>query len=209
MRGRLLITGFGPFPGMPRNPSAALARRVAAEPVLRLHGAPRVVILRTAYAAIPDALEPALAVRPAAVLMFGVAARAKRLRVEVRAANRASRLFPDASGATARRLALDPGGPPARRCAAGPQALAILRRHGLAAAISREAGRYLCNASYYRALAEPCPVLFVHTPPVPATRRPRRPGRAPTGEPVRALAAVAKLLLRRARTVAGAGPRAR
>ena len=27
-RGHLLVTGFGPFPGMPRNPSETLARQV-------------------------------------------------------------------------------------------------------------------------------------------------------------------------------------
>ncbi|MEA1833974.1 peptidase C15 [Methylobacterium durans] len=202
MSGRLLVTGFGPFPGMARNPSAALARRLGAMPALRLAlgGSPRVLVLRTAYDAIPEILEPALAEAPAAVLMFGVSGRARRMRIEVRARNRASRLFPDATGRRAARLALDPAGPSERTSPAAPAAVAILRRHGVPVAASRDAGRYLCNASYFRALAEPCPVLFVHIPPGPRTRRPR--GARPALDPQRtgrALAAVARMLTRRAR----------
>lgn len=179
MPGRLLVTGFGPFPGVPRNPSARLAERIARHPRLRLllAEAPELLVLRTAYAAIPAQLEPALARDPAAVLMIGVAARAKRVRVEVRALNRASRLFPDASGGTARRLALDPEGPPQRKSPAAERARLAMRRRGLDVARSREAGRYLCNAGYYRTLAEGKPAIFLHIPlpPPPARRGPRRP----------------------------------
>lgn len=199
--GRLLVTGFGPFPGMPRNPSAALARNLAALPRLRLAlgAAPDLLVLPTRYAAIPALLEPALARRPAAILMLGVAGRATRPRIEVRARNRASRLFPDASGRRAADPRLDPHGPPERRSAAVATALAALRRSGVPAMRSQDAGRYLCNAAYYRALAEGCPVLFVHIPPVPRTRRPSagRPARRNLAAPD--LAAVATSLMRRAR----------
>ena len=208
----LLITGFGPFPGMPVNPSAALARRLERSSRLRLAlgRALRVRVLDTTYDAIETQLAPALAEAPTAVLMLGVASRARRIRVEARACNRASRFHPDASGRASARLALDPDGPPARHAALAAQALAVLRRHGLAADRSRDAGRYLCNASYFRALAEPCPVLFVHIPPVPRTKRPRvdaRPprGRSPAAVQAQALAEVALVL--RARGRVGAGPR--
>ncbi|MFJ7837577.1 peptidase C15, partial [Methylobacterium sp. NPDC097213] len=46
----------------------------------------------------------------------------------------------------------------------------------LAAAPSRDAGRYLCNASYYRVLAEGCPAVFLHIPMPPRTKRPRAGG---------------------------------
>lgn len=179
----LLITGFGPFPGMPRNPSAVLARRLGRSSRLRLavgHGL-RVRVLDTTYAAIETQLAPALAEGPCAVLMLGVASRAKRIRVEMQACNRASRFLPDASGRPSARLTLDPGGPAARHGGVAARALAILRRHGLAAARSRDAGRYLCNASYFRALGEPYPVLFVHIPPVPSAKRPRDRARPPRG----------------------------
>ena len=172
----LLVVGFGPFPGVPRNPSARLARAVAAQPRLRrvLGRAPRCLVLRTAYAAISDTFEPALATGPDAVLMIGVAKRSRHLRVETRARNRASRLLPDASGRIAPRPVLDPHGPAERRSPHAARALATLRRTGLDARLSRDAGRYLCNACYYRALAERRPALFIHIPPPSAGR----PGRA-------------------------------
>lgn len=173
---RLLIVGFGPFPRVPRNPSGLLAKRIARLPRLRrvLGGSPRCLVMRTAYAAIPAELEPALAEEPAAVLMIGVSMRARRIRVEGRAQNRASRLFPDAGGRAARNLALDPDGPPERRSREAARALVTLRRCGLDAAASRDAGRYLCNASYYRVLAGSRPTLFLHIPPLPRLDRPRR-----------------------------------
>lgn len=168
MSGHLLVTGFGPFPKVPVNPSEIVARRLAAHPRLRrlLGGPPRLLVLPTAYDAIPENLVPALAQRPAAILMFGVATRAKRVRVEMRAINRASRLFPDASGRVAARLTLEADGPSQRRSMASIKILKRLRDRGASSVLSHDAGRYLCNASYYRALREKCPVLFLHIPPL-------------------------------------------
>ncbi|MEH3147841.1 MAG: peptidase C15 [Methylobacterium frigidaeris] len=193
---RLLITGFGPFPGMPANPTGALVRRLAALPhlALALGERPRGLVLRTAYACLGEALDPALAEGPRAVLMLGVAGRSRGIRVEFRAANRASRLYPDASGRVSSRLALDPDGPAARRAGTvARQATTLLRRRGLPARPSRDAGRYLCNASYFRALAEPVPVLFLHVP-----RPPRHGARAWEDALVAGFAEVAHLLVRRA-----------
>jgi pyroglutamyl-peptidase len=172
-RPRLLVTGFGPFPGMARNPSAEIARRIAAAPRWRRLGvAAEALILPTSYAALADVLEPALAKAPDAVLMIGVAGRSRAVRIERQARNRASLLLPDAAGRRPQRLALADG-PAARRLGTSPARLrALLRRHRVACRISHDAGRYLCNAAYYRALAGPVPVLFVHIPkPAPAGRR--------------------------------------
>lgn len=168
MSGHLLITGFGPFPKVSVNPSETVARRLAAHPRLRRlpGGPPHLLVLRTAYDAIEASLVPALGQGPAAVLMFGVASRAKRVRVETRALNRASRLFPDASGRVAVRFTLEANGPASRASIAAIASLRRLKQREMAAMLSRDAGRYLCNASYYRALREPCPVLFLHIPPL-------------------------------------------
>ena len=175
---RLLITGFGPFPTVPDNPSARLARCLAASPHLRriLGHTPDCLVLYTRYDALDTGLAPALARGPRAVLMIGVAARRSRVCVETRAVNRVSRLFPDASGAVGRSLAFDSDGPAQRRSAAAAQVRVALRRAGLDAAASREAGRYLCNASYYRVLATGRPALFLHIPMPPRTRRPKPGG---------------------------------
>ena len=183
------MVGFGPFPRVPANPSGMLAKRIAALPRLRrvLGEAPRCLVMRTAYAAIPSQLEPALAQGPDAVLMIGVATRAQRVRIEFRASNRASRLFPDASGRAARRLALDPQGPPERRSRAAAGALVTLRRSGFDAVASRDAGRYLCNAAYYRALADGHPTVFLHIP-LPRPGRRRRDAEPIRKKPAEALA---------------------
>jgi pyroglutamyl-peptidase len=177
---RPLVTGFGPFPGVRKNPSAVLARHLAGSPRLARHGC-RVEALElpTIYAAIGGELLPALArLRPDVVLMLGIAARRKALCVETRALNRVSRLFPDASGRIGRQLAFAPAGPHLQRCRSGAEPLVeVLRRAGLPARRSIDAGKYLCNAAYYAALQNagrngPL-VVFVHIP-MPGTGGRRR-----------------------------------
>jgi pyroglutamyl-peptidase len=200
---RLLVTGFGPFPLMPRNPSAALARRVAASRHWGLAGIDATCrILTTAYATLPDELDPLLAAMPDAVLLIGVAGRETRIRVERRGTSRRSMLFPDMAGATAAKPMA--GRVDQRWTRLAPiKGLRALRGQDLPSRVSRDAGRYLCNASYFRALALPRPVLFIHIPkPPPASRR-RRGGLHRTGYDARlteALVAIGRQLLLQSRT---------
>jgi pyroglutamyl-peptidase len=174
------VTGFGPFPGMARNPSAELARRVAASPRWRRLGIDaQSLILPTTYAALNQVLEPALRrAPPHAVLMIGVAGRTRHIRIEGRAVNRAS-LMPDAAGQRPDSPTLAKG-PASRRLRLSPVPLrALLRRHGIPCRISQDAGRYLCNALYYRALAGPRPVLFIHIPKLPTATHKRQNASVP------------------------------
>lgn len=165
-RPRLLVVGFGPFPRVPRNPSGLAARRVATSPRWRALGIEAdALVLPTTYAALDTLLDPVLQARNFdALLMIGVSTRAKTIRVERRAVNRTGILFSDAAGC--RPAALTTAKTPAVRAArmASAPVLTILRRRGLACAASQDCGRYLCNASYFRALAAPAPVLFIHIP---------------------------------------------
>ena len=103
----ILVTGFGPFPGAPFNPTGLLAQRVtrARRPAL---ADVKIVthIFPTSYAAVDREL-PALIAKhkPDALLMFGLAPRARGLRVETRARN-ALALLPDAGGASLGRRAI-------------------------------------------------------------------------------------------------------
>jgi pyroglutamyl-peptidase len=203
---RLLVTGFGPFPRVPRNPSERLARALAAHPRLRLRGVEAsALILPTAYPAVDAVLVPVLrAWRPDAVLMLGVAARRRHVSVETRAVNRVSRLFPDAAGRVAARLAFRPGGPHVRRARAPVTGLIRgLRTSGLDARASRDAGRYLCNASSYAALeAGGATTVFIH---VPLPRSDARGDRRPTLRAMEGGLLEAALLLAHAgRRVSGA-----
>lgn len=200
---RLLVTGFGPFPRMPRNPSAAMAREVAAAPRLRLHGieaAP--LVLTTAYGSLPAELDPALAAGPDILLLLGVAGRASRVRVEERSTPRRSTLFSDARGARPE-LGAGLGAAPRRTRVRITPVLRSLARHRIEARRSRDAGRYLCNAAYFRALARTGPTLFVHIPLVPKPRRAGRRGRLAGASWRRALAAALVEI------VIGMGPAAR
>ncbi len=176
---RLLVTGFGPFPGFPVNPSERLARAVAASRRFgRLGITVEGRVLETSYDTLAWELPAMLAeARPDVVLMLGVVGRARLPRVEERAVNRASRLSPDASGKAAAWLTLREDQPFALRTGASVvPCVAALRRAGVAARRSIDAGRYLCNAGYFEALARAGPggpvVLFVHVP-RPAGTMPR------------------------------------
>lgn len=201
----LLVTAFGPFPGVPVNPSAALARQVARarRPALGAFSV-KVAALPTRWDSL-DALGALVAdLRPAAILMLGVASRRRHVCIEAQAAN-AARPAPDAArrGPPGRRLAPHDAASARRSSAALPPLAAALRRHGIAARISRDAGRYLCNAAYFRALALAggAPVVFVHLP--GRAGRPRGVGAARMGRAVSdllvALAAEARRHARSAR----------
>src|SRR5260370_38320996 len=110
----VLITGFGPFPGAPFNPTAALAKSLARRRRPALSGIDRIAhVFPTSYAAVEREL-PALIDRhrPDLLLLFGLAPRPPPLRVEARARNRRSALFCDVDGLHPS-LASPPGGPAA------------------------------------------------------------------------------------------------
>lgn len=164
----ILVTGFGPFPRVRINPTTVLARAVAAR--LRRSGLDaRALVVETSYGAGLPALKALLiAKRPKAILMLGLAARARNVRVELFARGHASPLHPDAAGGTPGRPAAQRTALPARTTARAEIALAALRRSGIRSRLSPSAGRYLCDAAYAAALAisgrAGAPVLFVHVP---------------------------------------------
>jgi pyroglutamyl-peptidase len=172
-----LVIGFGPFPGAPKNPSAELVRRLAKRRRSAFAGAKIVyAVLPTSYAAVNDEL-PALLRQhdPDAVLFFGLASRTPFLRIEQRAVNKATGFYADASRTKHATRLLGPGLPPELRVRADPRRLlSVARATRIDARLSRDAGRYICNAAFYRALHEssgqrrPRVVAFVHIP------RPRR-----------------------------------
>jgi pyroglutamyl-peptidase len=181
---RVLITGFGPFPGAPFNPSATLAKALARRRRPALAGIERATyVFATTYASVDRDLPKLFAQKPDVVLMFGVAGRRRQLCIETRARNGVSLLFPDASGQRPRHGVIKLRGPAAL---AGNAPFARLAgAAGPRARLSRDAGRYLCNYVFWRVLEQvrgtrPL-VQFVHMPPVSAKPRPRgRANRPPT-----------------------------
>jgi pyroglutamyl-peptidase len=167
----ILITGFGPFPGAPFNPTGALVELLARRsPVLA--GTRRVAhVFRTSYDTVDREL-PALIARerPAALVMFGLAKRSRHVRIETLARNTLSRVHPDVAGVLPKANAIVADGPAALALAApAPRLLAAARRAGARAALSRNAGSYLCNYLCWRATevtsaGGPQIITFVHVP---------------------------------------------
>ena len=181
---RILVTGFGPFPGAPYNPTQPLVARLMrlrrpafAEVELSSH------IFPVTYKAVDRELPLALAqYKPHALLMFGLASRTGYVRIETRARNAVTMLWPDASQARSRKGSIA-GGADAKMF--GPHTAKLLRAAdgtGLDARASRDVGSYLCNYLSWRAIEAvetrtgPSLAAFVHIPPLARDGSPRRKG---------------------------------
>jgi len=175
----ILVTGFGPFPGAPFNPTALLVHRLARLRRPALVGLQIVPhVFATSYAAVDRELPTLIAThRPDALLMFGLATRAKTLRIETRARN-AFALMPDVAGTAPRGRAIAAGLPHRAMPAPARPLHAAVRAARVPAVLSRDAGRYLCNYLCWQATVAartpggPRLAAFVH---VPLTRRHARP----------------------------------
>jgi pyroglutamyl-peptidase len=181
---RVLVTGFGPFPGAPFNPTQPLVARMTklrrpafADVELSSH------IFPVTYTAVDRELPLALAKhKPHALLMFGLASRTGYVRVETRARNAVTMLWPDASQARSRKGSIADG---AAAQMFGPHTQKLLRAAdstGIDARASRDAGSYLCNYLSWRAIEAvetgngPRLAAFVHIPPLARDGSPRRKG---------------------------------
>jgi pyroglutamyl-peptidase len=150
----ILVTGFGPFPGAPYNPTQPLVARLLRlrRPALgdvELSGH----IFPVTYQAVDRQLPELLAnLRPDALLMFGLASRTPYLRVETRARNAVTTLWPDADHTRVRKGSISGG---ADAMMFGPHTAKLLRAAegtGVDARASRDAGSYLCNYLSWRAI---------------------------------------------------------
>ena len=180
---RVVLAGFGPFPGAPVNPSSLLAQALLRSRRPALAGLRRTAsVFATSYAAVDRGLPNLFAEKPDVVLVFGLAGRRHEVCIETRARNAVSVLFPDASRHRPSRSVIELGGP----AALGGHApfvglVSAVRARKVPARLSRDAGRYLCNYIYWRAL-ERAPngrplVQFVHIPAVSLNPQRKRRGR--------------------------------
>jgi pyroglutamyl-peptidase len=165
---KILVTGFGPFPGAPNNPSAELALSLARSKRAARFARVKAAVIPTTYSeiyGIPRLIEQE---KPDAVLMFGLAGKTSWLRIETFGRNRASLFHADAArgkpGLVLMRgeASVLPVRAPVRRL------LQAARGAGADARLSRDAGGYICNAAIFHALIsakgkKPL-VAFVHIP---------------------------------------------
>ena len=171
-RETVLLTGFGPFPGVREN--------VTAELVPKLAKAARVLfsdydivdeVLPVAWMRAPERLGAILGRRPPRLaLHFGVSSTAKGFRIEQLGRNVCAPRS-DAEGALPAMPRILPTGPEALSATIPVDAImARLRRADIPCCTSNDAGDYLCNAVLYQSLvtaaAAPRPFTagFIHVP---------------------------------------------
>lgn len=175
---RILITGFRPFPGAPYNPTEKLVERLvrlqrpALDDIVRIGH-----IFPVSYNAVDRQLPELIANhRPDALLMFGLATRTRFMRIETRARNAITQIWPDADHTHVRHRSIVSGTGATRRF--GPHTVKLLRaacETGIDARVSLNAGYYLCNYLSWRGIEAthesrgPRLAAFVHVPLVPRT----------------------------------------
>ena len=169
---RILITGFGPFPGAPFNPTMPLVKRLThlRRPALdgvTLTGHVFHVTYQTVDRELPELIAQ---LSPHALLMFGLATRTAHLRIETRARNAVTTHLPDADGNRAQKASILRG---ANAMPFGPHTASLLQAAsatGIDARLSRDAGAYLCNYLSWRAIEAtqqpggPALASFIHVP---------------------------------------------
>lgn len=182
-RPRILVTGFRPFPGAPYNPTERLVarllhlRRPALDDVERIGH-----IFPVTYSAVDRELPALIAEHhPDALLMFGLATRTPFIRIETRARNTVTQIWPDADHTQVLSRTIVRNTDSTRRF--GPHTLKLLRTAqatGVAAQSSLSAGYYLCNYLSWRAIEStrieggPGLAAFIHIPLVPRGPAQRR-----------------------------------
>lgn len=169
-----LLAGFGPFGAVVSNPAERVTRHFMDAPPAGFELTCLVlpVTYSTAFSEVEQSLrEEEARGRPIELLLLlGAAVGSDHWRVERSARNRVS-ARPDAAGELPAATEIEPGGPARLETTADVEALAgALRSAGLHARVSDDAGAYLCNFAYYRALhgarasrrSPTC--LFLHLP---------------------------------------------
>ena len=179
-RPTILLTGFGPFPGVPVNASWAVVQELAPRAARAFPGfRVRHEMLSTEWHGGTQRIVALLEeTRPVVAVHFGVSSRATGFVLEARGFNERSAV-PDACGHTPERgdCLLDDG--PACLATSLPLGLIAhrLRAKGLPVEHSRDAGRYLCNAALYHSLDTgrrsqwPMKSGFIHLPTTIGKRR--------------------------------------
>jgi pyroglutamyl-peptidase len=171
---RILVTGFGIFPGAPVNPTEALvARLLARPPAGPMIGAFSADVLAVEYGSvgthlsrIGDAFAPDIAIH------FGLARECAGFRLERVARNRHAAGKPDQMGRLPEAAAICAGQDEYASTLPLDEIASALTAAGLPVQWSDDAGGYLCNMVFTLSAAHACEGLrptmtgFVHVPPL-------------------------------------------
>ena len=167
----VLVTGFGPFPGAPVNPTQQIVKNLARMKTLRGYKI-AAHVFPTSYDAVDRDLPRLIAkYRPRALIMFGLAANTPYIRIETTAHNEITRQHVDVTGKKPENAAIRTARAVSRHGRAPFMRLVnAVRVSGFKAQRSTDPGRYVCNYVYWRALEAaqkpggPRTAVFVHVP---------------------------------------------
>jgi pyroglutamyl-peptidase len=169
---RVLVTGFGPFPGAPVNPTETLMRRLGADPP---DLGPEITftaeVIPTVYGTLPDELARLGALhRPDVAVHFGLDRSATGFRLERLARNRQNVMRVDAAGGLPQAVHIAEGLDDHPSRLPLDEIAAALTAAGLPLQWSDDCGDYLCNAMFFHAVAglvegyAPRIAGFIHVP---------------------------------------------
>jgi len=168
----ILVTGFGPFPGVEINPTQLLAERLSGAQFQGLSVVS--VVLDGSFDRSAIQLHEALANGwPRFIVHLGVSTGAGCICVETQGVNCMSAEIPDVDGQLFQSSVVNASYPlnTILRTSIPTEQLAIsLRDNGYPANSSDDAGRYVCNATYFNSLSlvaesgTTTPSVFIHIP---------------------------------------------
>ena len=162
---KVVLSGFGAFFGVDDNPTEPIAEKAPVPDGVEIERH----VLAVTSAACDAFLDAVLPQRPDLLLCFGVAATSENIHLETAAYNE---LKPAYKGEFDARIIAPHGVKKTSTALSGlPELADKLSTYGLAAAVSDDPGRYICNYLYYTALQQApalthpqTKVLFVHVP---------------------------------------------
>lgn len=185
------LTGFGPFGGVPENPTSIVCRLLReyveagkaplgvskalldefASAGVELRGMDALEVSAEACRANVPAIVKGLNEKAGAVALvhLGVSGASKQINLECRGVNIADFRIPDVRGCQTQGEPVVANAEPVLYTPLRlPEILGELRDRGVKCEISTDAGRYICNYIFYQSLHEAkstgIPVLFVHVP---------------------------------------------
>lgn len=165
---KLLLTGFGPFPGVTINPTTPVVERLHRKTIGNYEIIGRIlpVVFSEAKQCLSQAIDE---VQPDMIVSLGVAAGRYHITPERIAVNIASSSKPDNKGHIATEEPIDANGPHSYMTRLPIEAIVeALQAANYPASISNTAGTYVCNTVMYEGLryaeAHHIPAGFIHIP---------------------------------------------
>jgi pyroglutamyl-peptidase len=153
---RVLITGFGPFPGLANNPSQLLVEGLADRQDSPAGLEILTSVLPTEYAGAETRIRQLIGdLRPDAVVCIGTAARRSEINLERVALNLDDASIPDNAGLLRQGKQIVPEGPAAYWSTLPLERMRdAIESQSLPVTMSNHAGTYICNHVFYAARHE-------------------------------------------------------